>query len=635
MRTTGLAGLVVCRTGIVGSWIAAVTLAGMVALAWTGLARAGTKGVRVDGKAPADYVAAQIGKSWAVVIGIDEYEHIPQLRYAVADAKAVAQTLRQHGYRVSELYNQQATKDAIEGELTDRLAGRVGEQDRVVIFFSGHGETKTFKGGKPQGYLLPVGAKKEELGRTGIDMGRIRSLADLLPAKHVLFLVDVCYGGIVGTAFKSPKTYDEAYLREITREKGRQLITAGGPGQEALEGPEWSHSVFTYYLLQGLNRGLADLDGDGIIPASELHAYLARRVFDAAKEKGHTQRPEMWKLATEPGEFVFFTSPRGPGGVQARPEMGVTTPAPAPSAALSQAEQELKALEAEEQKIEEQQKLAAIQKQIEEKKKWIENEKKKPVEVAEVKTYEAPREPSREITGQDGAPMLLVPAGEFLMGSNDGGSDEKPVHRVFLDAFYMDQYEVTTERYALFLQATGRKQPFRWDEVSLGSHGDRPVIGVDWHDADAYCRWAGKRLPTEAEWEKAARGTDGRKYPWGNEEPTSRHANFNRSCGGLFSSCKPYSDVLVSVGSYEDGKSPYGIYDMAGNVWEWTADWYDSNYYQSSPSRNPTGPSSGEYRVLRGGSWPHIPPGVRSATRYDYSLAKRYGGNGIRCAKTP
>ncbi len=229
--------------------IVRLMLTGLVILLSTPPAHADTKGVRVEGKSPADFIAEQAGKSWAVVIGIDDYEHIPQLRYAVADAKAVAQTLRQRGYQVSELYNQRATKDAIEGELTDKLAGRVGEQDRVVIFFSGHGETKTFKGGKPQGYLLPVGAKKEELGRTGIGMGRIRELADLLPSKHVLFLVDVCYGGIAGTAFKSPKTYDADYLREITREKGRQLITAGGPGQEALEGPEWGHSVFTYYLL--------------------------------------------------------------------------------------------------------------------------------------------------------------------------------------------------------------------------------------------------------------------------------------------------------------------------------------------------------------------------------------------------
>jgi tetratricopeptide (TPR) repeat protein len=299
-----------CRTGIVANWVTVLALAGVTALAWSGPAQADTRGVRVDGKLPADYVAAQTGKSWAVVIGIDEYEHVRPLKYAVADAKAVAKTLRQRGFQVRELYDKQATHRNILGELGDKLVERVGESDRVLIFFSGHGETRQPKGGKEMGFLLPVGAEANALAETAIPMSVIRDLADSLPSKHVLFLVDVCYGGIAGMQFKNVLKYDEAYLREITRERGRQLITAGGPKQEALEGPEWGHSVFTYYLLEGLNKGLADLDGDGIIPASELHTYLNRRVFDAAQLKGHRQRPEMWALAAEKGEFVFFTTTR-------------------------------------------------------------------------------------------------------------------------------------------------------------------------------------------------------------------------------------------------------------------------------------------------------------------------------------
>ena len=178
----------------------------------------------------------------------------------------------------------------------------------------------------------------------------------------------------------------------------------------------------------------------------------------------------------------------------------------------------------------------------------------------------------KEITGRDGAPMVLVPAGEFLYGDAN--------QRMSLPTFYMDKYEVTTKLYAKFLQTTGRKEPLRWNEVSQVSDGDRPVIGVLWDGADAYCRQYGKRLPTEQEWEKAARGTDGRRYPWGSEEPTSRHANFNKCCDW-----KGYG-TLATVGSYEAGKSPYGIYDLAGNVWEWTSSDYNSNY-----------------KVVRGGSW--------------------------------
>jgi formylglycine-generating enzyme required for sulfatase activity len=204
-------------------------------------------------------------------------------------------------------------------------------------------------------------------------------------------------------------------------------------------------------------------------------------------------------------------------------------------------------------------------------------------------------------------------------------------HRVTLDAFYMDKHEVTTGRYAKFLEETGHEHPDHWNEVDLAQHGTRPVIGVNWHDAEAYCQWAGKRLPTEAEWEKAARGTDGRKYPWGNEEPSRSLANYNwdgkRAWEGY--------DTLSPVGSYEVGKSPYGVYDLAGNVQEWVADWYSEDYYGSSPGRNPTGPSEGQNKVLRGGSWFDTPQHVRSALRFGDTPMSRGADVGFRCAKTP
>ncbi|WP_447972904.1 formylglycine-generating enzyme family protein [Nitrospira sp. Kam-Ns4a] len=230
----------------------------------------------------------------------------------------------------------------------------------------------------------------------------------------------------------------------------------------------------------------------------------------------------------------------------------------------------------------------------------------------------------------DETPMATVPAGEFWMGVDGplGLEDERPRHRVWLDTFALDRYEVTTARYARFLAATGRQPPWLWEAVDLAIHGDRPVIGVDWEDAEAYCRWAGKRLPTEAEWEKAARGTDERHYPWGNQPPTPELANF--ALGARFS----YSQVLMPVHHYERGQSPYGLFQMAGNVWEWVQDWYDAGYYERSPARNPPGPEQGQLKVLRGGSWSELPKYLLTYGRFKLPPNTRNSYTGFRCAKT-
>jgi len=224
--------------------------------------------------------------------------------------------------------------------------------------------------------------------------------------------------------------------------------------------------------------------------------------------------------------------------------------------------------------------------------------------------------------------MVLVPAGEFTMGSSKGDPDEQPVRKVYVDAFFIDKHQMSVGKYGMFLDATAHEAPADWDVMNKSMHQKRPVVNVDWTDADAYCRWAGKRLPTEAEWEKAARGTDGRIYPWGNELPTDFHANMKKEIWNNHI-------VLTPVGIYEGGKSPYGVYDMAGNVWEWVSDWYSQDYYKTGPLRNPTGPPKGDYKVIRGGSWGSSPKDLRSTDRE--SRLPSFGGlgTGFRCAKTP
>lgn len=224
--------------------------------------------------------------------------------------------------------------------------------------------------------------------------------------------------------------------------------------------------------------------------------------------------------------------------------------------------------------------------------------------------------------------MTVVAAGEFVMGSVTGDADEQPVRRIYLDVFFMDLYQVSVGHYAKFLEATSQAAPPDWSIMNKARHQNRPVVNVDWADANAYCTWAGKRMPTEAEWEKAARGTDGRTYPWGNELPTGFRANSMR---------EKWSNhwVVMPVGMYEGGKSPYGLYDMAGNVWEWVSDWYAFDYYGSSPSQNPVGPPMGESKVIRGGSWGSGPKDLRSADRDTHLPSARGLGTGFRCAKTP
>ena len=227
------------------------------------------------------------------------------------------------------------------------------------------------------------------------------------------------------------------------------------------------------------------------------------------------------------------------------------------------------------------------------------------------------------------APMVVIPEGFFAMGANgtDALEDERPQHQVWVDRFEMDRYEVSTGHYAEFLARTQRPAPWLWEAVDLSQHRDRPVIGVNWFDAEAYCRWQGKRLPTEAEWEKAARGAEGRLFPWGNQVPTEELANF--ALGARFS----YSQVLVPVQRYEAGVSPYGTHQMAGNVGEWVADWYGASYYEISPARNPTGPDFGSFRVLRGGSWSDLPKYLLTYGRFKLPPETRNSYTGFRCAR--
>lgn len=253
------------------------------------------------------------------------------------------------------------------------------------------------------------------------------------------------------------------------------------------------------------------------------------------------------------------------------------------------------------------------------------------------------------------SPMVYIPAGEFTMGSKEtgrdeevGDSDEHPLHNVYLGDFYIDKYEVTNAQYSQFLTAGNSAHYYpemqilnRWDGSFVAKEGyeNHPVIFVTYNDALEYAHWRGKSLPTEAQWEKAARGTDMRLYPWGNILEKNR-LNY-------WGSDDPFENVsgakTVPIGFYDganhlgyqtkDSPSPYGTYDMAGNLWEWCSDWYQADYYSHSPSQNPTGASSGSFRVIRGGSWADEIYYVRTTCRSHHLPSDRSPTIGFRCVK--
>jgi sulfatase modifying factor 1 len=234
-------------------------------------------------------------------------------------------------------------------------------------------------------------------------------------------------------------------------------------------------------------------------------------------------------------------------------------------------------------------------------------------------------------TLRDPVEMKTIPAGEFLMGSKqeEGRVDERPQRKIYLDAYEIDTHEVSNKRYLNFIRSTGREDPTNpYSERLLSEQNEvvnLPVVQVTWYDAVDYCRWTGKHLPTEAQWEKAARGVKGLIFPWGSKKPSVKSVNFQKNWEGM----KTLWPVSVEI----EVSSPYGLKAMAGNVREWVQDWYSPEYFKNAPSSNPQGPGIGILKVIKGGSWHSFKADIRSASRGKGGFALKTDGIGFRCAK--
>jgi formylglycine-generating enzyme required for sulfatase activity len=549
---------------------------------------------------------------WALVIGNSAYgADIGPLPNPVNDATDMAATLQSLGFQVTRVLN--ATRQQMEEALA-AFRRQLRPGDVGLFYFAGHGAQV-----EGTNYLIPIGADVEKAATAKAEsVSAEQVLASMTAAGTALniLILDACRNNPFLSRW--PVQVPPG-LAPMQAARGSFIAYATAPGAVAADGGG-RNGTYTKHLLRYLTT--PDL----------LVEQMFKRVRVAVEEEtGGTQTP--WEASSLQGDFSFYPSAAARPGLtlgQERPGQQQTGTSGADVAAA---------------------------------------------------TPSGLRQPelAPTVVGKDGAEMVLVPAGEFIMGSapDDIASllrlqpkansailkDEIPKHRVFLEAFYIDKYEVTNVRFQQFIQATGyqtqaeqkgggkiRTGAKTWAQVpdatwrapqgqgsSIAGLEAHPVVQVSWHDATAYCTWAGKRLPTEAEWEKAARGTDGRLYPWGNEIDGSRVNFCDLNCPFEWkeTSVNDGYRSTAPVGSYEAGKSLYGAYDMAGNVWEWVADRYLANYYRRSPARNPRGPTSGTQVVLRGGSWLYAAPSFRTTERAGVPADRRNENIGLRCAQTP
>ena len=580
------------------------------------------RGLKVTTRTPDGDLLELYDNSWAVIIGINQYPKWPSLQYAVNDARAVRDRLLQLGFprrNVIFLADSQATKDSIESILGDELRRKVGSNDRVFIYFAGHGQTEDLPGGRQEGYIVPVDGDNASLFSSCISMSDVRKFSERIAAKHIFFAIDACYSGLALMRAGEPDTRDRQYLQKVARLPARQLVTAGSAGEQVIE--HGGHGAFTKNLLLALDGNADKYPPFGVLTGSELGQYLQPTV---SVETDNAQTPQFGRLAGGQGEFIFVL------------EGSETSDNSRTDQYWKQAAQYDDQIEGLKAQIE-----AEKWRQAEEEAARVEVEQKRREkdelerQLADLQRQGRPQQTADDSSGETGENFFdmvmnyIMPSpspDEAETGAGETLEAEISVGEMVAVpdfGFFIDKYEVTNAQYAEFVCATGHRVPAcvecgKADSTWQGcrpppGYEDHPVVGVGWQDAQAYCAWIGKRLPTEDEWQQACQGRDEREYPWG-AGIDRRKANYGAEscCGG--DAGDGYLQT-APVGRFPAGASPFGASDMAGNVWEWTAS------------------GQGTSRVLRGGSWFDPPHDLRCASRSDGEPDFRYSLIGFRCAR--
>ena len=632
-------------------------------------ASAQQRGLKVVTRTPDGATLELYDNSWAVVIGVNQYQKWSQLQYAVPDAQAVRDKLIQLGFpqgNIIYLTDAQATKNRIELVLGDELRRKLGRNDRVFIYFAGHGQTEDLPGGKQEGYIVPVDGDKSNLFSTCISMTSVRQFSERMPAKHVFYAIDACYSGLALMRAGELDPRDQQYLQKVARFPARQLVTAGSGGEQVIE--QGGHGAFTKTLLIALDGSADKYPPFGVVTGSELGNYLQPTV---SMETNHGQTPQFGRLAAGEGEFMFvlpeldtrrsFPSPKPitpppPVAVQYghlqvnsnAPSSqvhvdgtyrGVASPGqPLNLENIGQGQVHIQVTASGYEESTESATLRAGQ--------WAQVAVElKPVLVAPSPIVEErPRSrpsnrpnassvgnragESRAFTLLGGASieMVWVPAGMFVMGSpgtEDGRFGSEVPHRVTLSqGYWLGRFEVTQAQW----EAVMGNNP------SFYRGSNHPVEQVSWEDVQGFIekvnRSAGNsvyRLPTEAEWEYACRAGTTTRWSFGDDE--TQLGDYAWYVDNAWNTGLQYARPVGTK-----LPNPWGLYDVHGNVWEWCQDWYGD--YLIGAQIDPIGPASGWARVFRGGSFYDVARITRSATRNNYTPGDHFNYLGFRLLRT-